>query len=423
VDARRPITPAFSENAVALIMPLDGITRAKERLAGGVARNTNKDSYSRCFASFRDGWLRGFYCELFHTYHDWLALRFVARLVLCAALSPRYPPAEAIAMIDYRHVARAVVLAGVLLTPASKCLAADDWPTRTVKIIVPFSAGSTNDISARLYADGLSKRWGKPAVVENKAGADAIVGGGAFANARDDHTLLFGTASMITVNPLLQEALPYDPSRDMIPISSAASSIFVVAVHDHLPARSLQELAQLVRSKPGQLLWSSGPSLPHFVFAAMLKRNLLKAVYVPYRDGTSQQADFGEGRVHILSQALQGVKGPVDAGNARILAVMSPKREPALPDVPTVAEAGFPEMEMEGLLGLFGWRDMPQALRDRISADMQAISGDPSVRSRIEAAGQHVLGSSPAGFAAAIERQRMRIEQISGIVDLRNAAK
>jgi tripartite-type tricarboxylate transporter receptor subunit TctC len=326
-------------------------------------------------------------------------------------------------MIDYRHVARAVVLAGVLLTPASKCLAADDWPTRTVKIIVPFSAGSTNDISARLYADGLSKRWGKPAVVENKAGADAIVGGGAFANARDDHTLLFGTASMITVNPLLQEALPYDPSRDMIPISSAASSIFVVAVHDHLPARSLQELAQLVRSKPGQLLWSSGPSLPHFVFAAMLKRNLLKAVYVPYRDGTSQQADFGVGRVHILSQALQGVKGPVDAGNARILAVMSPKREPALPDVPTVAEAGFPEMEMEGLLGLFGWRDMPQALRDRISADMQAISGDPSVRSRIEAAGQHVLGSSPAGFAAAIERQRMRIEQISGIVDLRNAAK
>jgi tripartite-type tricarboxylate transporter receptor subunit TctC len=326
-------------------------------------------------------------------------------------------------MIDYRHVARAVVLAGVLLTPASKCLAADDWPTRTVKIIVPFSAGSTNDISARLYADGLSKRWGKPAVVENKAGADAIVGGGAFANARDDHTLLFGTASMITVNPLLQEALPYDPSRDMIPISSAASSIFVVAVHDHLPARSLQELAQLVRSKPGQLLWSSGPSLPHFVFAAMLKRNLLKAVYVPYRDGTSQQADFGEGRVHILSQALQGVKSPVDAGNARILAVMSPKREPALPDVPTVAEAGFPEMEMEGLLGLFGWRDMPQALRDRISADMQAISGDPSVRSRIEAAGQHVLGSSPAGFAAAIERQRMRIEQISGIVDLRNATK
>ena len=277
-------------------------------------------------------------------------------------------------MIDYRHVARAVVLAGVLLTPASKCLAADDWPTRTVKIIVPFSAGSTNDISARLYADGLSKRWGKPAVVENKAGADAIVGGGAFANARDDHTLLFGTASMITVNPLLQEALPYDPSRDMIPISSAASSIFVVAVHDHLPARSLQELAQLVRSKPGQLLWSSGPSLPHFVFAAMLKRNLLKAVYVPYRDGTSQQADFGEGRVHILSQALQGVKGPVDAGNARILAVMSPKREPALPDVPTVAEAGFLEMEMEGLLGLFGRRDMPQALRDKISADMQAIS-------------------------------------------------
>ncbi|MDE5465670.1 hypothetical protein GWG67_34315 [Bradyrhizobium sp. CSS354] len=95
---------------------------------------------------------------------------------------------------------------------------------RTVKIIVPFAAGSANDVSARFYADGLTRRWGKPVVVENRPGADAVVGGGAFANARDDHTLLYGTASMVTVSPLLQDSLPYDPSLDMLPIASTASS-------------------------------------------------------------------------------------------------------------------------------------------------------------------------------------------------------
>jgi tripartite-type tricarboxylate transporter receptor subunit TctC len=323
-----------------------------------------------------------------------------------------------------RHVlAFTMVLAGASAGTMSMCLGGDDWPARTVKIIVPFSAGSANDVSARLYADGLAKRWGKPVIVENKPGADAIVGGGAFANARDDHTLLYGTASMITVSPLLQEVLPYDPSRDLVPISSTASSIFVIAVHDQLPVRSLPELAQLARSKPAELSWSSGPSLPHFVFAAMLARHALRQVFIPYRDATTQQMDFGEGRVQILSHALLAVRGPVAAGKARILAVTSPSREPGLPYVPTVAEVGFPEMEIEGLTGLFGWRDMPPALRDRISVDVQTVAGDSSVRSRIEAGGQRVLGSTPDEFSAAIERQRSRVQQIGRIVDLRNAAK
>lgn len=318
-------------------------------------------------------------------------------------------------------IAFTMLLAGATVATVSTCRGDDAWPVRTVKIIVPFAAGSANDVSARFYADGLARRWGKPVVVENRPGADAVVGGGAFANARDDHTLLYGTASMVTVSPLLQDSLPFDPSRDMVPIASTASSILVIAVHDRLPVRSLQELAQLARSKPGELSWSSGPSLPHFVFAAMLARHALKQIYIPYRDASAQQADFGEGRVQILSHALLAVRAPVAAGKARILAVTSPGRQPGLPDVPTVAESGFAEMEIEGLAGLFGWRDMPPALRDRISADVQAVAADPLVRSRIEASGAQVLGSTPGEFSAAIERQRVRIEQISRIVNLRNA--
>src|SRR5258705_5477493 len=327
----------------------------------------------------------------------------------------------------FRHIrpilAFTMVLAGAAAGTTSICLGGDDWPARAVKVIVPFAAGSANDVSARLYADGLAKRWAKPVIVENKPGADAIVGGGAFANAKDDHTLLYGTASMVTVSPLLQEVLPFDPSRDMVPISSTASSILVIAVYDQLPVRSLQELAQLARSKPGELSWSSGPSLPHFVFAAMLARNALRQVYIPYRDAMNQQTDFGEGRVQILSHALQSVRGPVAAGKARILAVTSPRREPGLPDVPTVAEVGFPEMEIEGLTGLFGWSDMPPALRDRISVDVQAVAGDSSIRSRIEAGGGSGPGWPPDGFFPATQPVRTRQTQISRIVDLRNAAK
>ena len=320
-------------------------------------------------------------------------------------------------------VAFTVAIAAALTAEVSPGRGADDWPTRTVKIIVPFAAGSANDLCARVYADGLTKRWGQPVVIENKPGADAIVGGGAFANARDDHTLLYGTASMVTVNPLLQEKLPYDPSRDLVPISSGASAILVVAVHKQVPVQSLQDLAQLARDKPKNLSWSSGPSLPYFAFAAMLRRHELDQVYIPYRDAAAQQADFGEGRVQVLSHALQIVRGPVAAGQARMLAVTSRQREPALPDIPTVSEAGYPEMEIDGLSGLFGWRDMPPKLRDKISADVQAISRDQHARSLIEASGQRVLGSSPDDFSAAIERQRTRIHEINRIVDLRNAAK
>src|SRR5690242_1212542 len=178
-----------------------------------------------------------------------------------------------------RVVAFMIALAGASLAATSICRGDDGWPVRAVRIVVPFAAGTANDVSARLYADGLAKRWGKPVAVENRPGADAIVGGAAFANARDDHTLLYGTASMITVSPFLQDALPYDPSRDMVPISSTASSILVIAVHDRLTVRSLQELAELTRSRPGELSWTSGSSLPHFVFAAMLARHALRQVY------------------------------------------------------------------------------------------------------------------------------------------------
>jgi tripartite-type tricarboxylate transporter receptor subunit TctC len=260
-------------------------------------------------------------------------------------------------------------------------------------------------------------------VVDNRPGADASIGTGVFANARDDHTLLYSTASTITVNPLLQESLPYDPARDLMPICAGASAILVVAVNGELPVRSLSELTALVLAQPGKLNWGSGPSLPYFVFAALMKRRGLDMVYVPYRDAASAPADLGEGRVHVLSHALQAVATPVSQGKARLIAVMTPQRIATLPDVPTVSEAGFSEMEMEGLSGLFGWRDMPADLRDRLSSDMQAVAQEPELRTRIVASGQRVLGGTSADFVAAIELQRVRVAEIARIIDLKSTGR
>jgi tripartite-type tricarboxylate transporter receptor subunit TctC len=307
--------------------------------------------------------------------------------------------------------------------PACAFQAFSDWPSRSVRILVPYPAGGATDIAARMYADGLSRRWARPVIVENKSDADAIVVVAGFTASRDDHTLLYSAASMVTVNPLLGEAPAYDPVRDMVPVAPGANSILVIAVTQSLPARSLKDLVQLARSKPGMLTWGAGPSLPYFVLAATLRRHQLDMVHIPYRDVATTQADLSEGRMHVLSNSLQAVEGLVAAGEARILAVTSPQRERVLPDVPTAAEAGFPEMEIEGLSGLFGCRDLPPELRDRIAADMRAISRDPVLQAQLEASGQRALAGTPAEFAAAIGRQRIRIQQIIHAIDPKRARK
>jgi tripartite-type tricarboxylate transporter receptor subunit TctC len=312
---------------------------------------------------------------------------------------------------------------GLMPGPALAAGPSGTWPSRTVKMIVPFPTGAANDTAARLYADGLSRRWGVPVVVENKPGADAIIGGGAFASANDDHTLLYGTASMLTVNPLLQNNLPYDPTSDMVPIAAGASSILVVAVASSVPAQSLRELMESAQSRPGKFSWGSGPSLPYFAFAAGLKRHQTEMVYIPYRDTATPQSDLSEGRLQVWVNALQALTGLVAAGKARLLAVTSREREAVLPDIPTVAEAGFPEMEIEGLSGLFGWRNMPTALRDRISADMQAVANDAGLKARLEAGGQRLVTGTSGDFAAAIERQRGRVQEIMRLVDPKSAMK
>ena len=321
------------------------------------------------------------------------------------------------------QIVSACAVASLLLTALLPDMAAAQpaWPERQVRMLVNFPPGTAIDSGARIIADALGKRWGKPVIVENRAGAEGTLGIREFVGTTDNHTLLYSVAAAVTVVPLLIDRLPYDPQRDLIPIVATSSAVVTVAVTRDLPAQSLAELVQLARKEPGRLSWTSGPTLPRYAFAAFLKHNNLSMTYVNYREASQPQADLSEGRIHVLVTSLQASLGAVQTGKARFLAVTNAARVAAIADVPTAHEAGHPELAFNGLAGVFGWRGMPENLRRRIADDVSSALQEASVRARIEGSGQVILGGTPADFQAAIAEQRARINELAALIDLKDA--
>jgi tripartite-type tricarboxylate transporter receptor subunit TctC len=310
------------------------------------------------------------------------------------------------------------VLSGCVAPPS---FASDQWPQQPVRIIVPVAAGGALDTAARLLADGLTKRWDRPVVVENKPGAETTIGAAAFAAARDRHTLLYAAFGTLTVAPLTIEKLSFDPKGDLVPLVPVASIVVAVSVSNNLSVTSLADLEALIRAKPGQLAWASAPTMPRYVFAFFLRQRGLEMNYVAYRDLSQPQVDLGEGRIQALITSVAASRAPVAAGKARFLAVTEPRRTSVLPDVPTAAEVGYDEFTFVGGAGLFGWKDMPQAIRDRIVTDVNAVLGDPEVREKFKAAGQEVIGGGHELLGDLLAKQRARVLEISKFIDLKSA--
>jgi len=317
-----------------------------------------------------------------------------------------------------RFVALLCVSAAVFAFPMA---ARAEWPERPIKLIVTFPPGSANDAAARIFADALGKKWGKPVVVEDKPGAEGTIGVGAFVAAQDDHTLLYTVAGSVTVAPLLIDKLPYDVERDLQPIAATTAIVLTLAVSNDLPVRSIPELIDVLRSNPGKYAWTSGPTLPRYVFAAFLKRNDLQMNFVSYRDASQPQADLGEGRIQVLVTSLTASSSPVQTGKARFLAVVNSTRAAVLPDLATARELGHPELEIDGLSGIFGGKAISDALRHRIAIDVAAICQEAEVRRKLEAAGHNVLSGTTEELKAGIARQRAWVGEITEIIDIRNA--
>ena len=282
------------------------------------------------------------------------------------------------------------------------------WPTRSVRFIVPLGPGSGVDIGARLIADKLSAKWGKPVVVENKPGGDAIVAISTFTQANDDHTLLMAPTSTFTAHPYLHEKLPYDVN-DLVPIARVSNTIVAAGVPASLGINSLDELIARAKAEPGKLNSAGTTGAVDFVVAGYLKQAGVDVTKVPYRDGVQAVNDLGEGRIQLYVAAFAIMRPQVQAGKVKIIAVTNNERAPTLPDVPTAREAGHPALAIDGLVGLFGPREMPAELRSRIAADVKEAASDPDVAPKINATAQIVRPGGPDEFAKEIAEQTKRV--------------
>ena len=312
--------------------------------------------------------------------------------------------------IGLAALAIAAVVVAALASSFTPSLAQQQpWPQRPVKFIVSLGPGSGIDIGTRLLADRLTKRWGQPVVVENRPGGDALIAINAVIAANDDHVMLASPSSSFTAHPHQYKSLPYKPT-DIPPVAKISNTIIAIAVPATLEVKTLADLVAMARAKPGELNWSGTTGAIDFLFAGFLKNANLNMSKVPYRNPVEAINDLATGRIQVNETAYAIARPQVEAGKLKVLAVTSSKRAPTLPNIPTVTEAGFPDLLLDGLVGFFGGPDMPLSLRERIAADVRAAgSGDPIIAERMNLTGQLLDLGGPAEFQREIDEQRKRV--------------
>jgi tripartite-type tricarboxylate transporter receptor subunit TctC len=299
---------------------------------------------------------------------------------------------------------------------------AQTYPQRAVKFILPFGPGSGTDITARLIADKLAARWGKPTVIENRPGGDGMVSINAFIGANDDHTLLWVPVGTFAVHPYQHDKLSYNAETDLLPIANVSSLFLSATVSLALNVNTLREFVELVRANPGKYNWATANGNADFLMSGFLKSNGLQMAKVPYRDITQAPNDLAENRIQLLSSSLAVVTPMMHAGKVKVLAVTGRHRAPSAPNVPTVIEAGYPALAMESIGGIFGPRGMPLELRERIAADVRAaIASDPSISEKLQATGQVIQFQGPAEFAAGIKELNYKLAALAKILELKAA--
>ena len=285
---------------------------------------------------------------------------------------------------------------------------AQTWPSRPVKFIVPFGPGAGADIGARLFAEKLQAKWGQPVVIENRPGGDSIVAITAFLSANDDHTFLFGPAGNFTVHPFVYTKLSYD-QKEMIPFARVSNTILAIAVKADAPYKNIKEFTEAAKKEPGKFNSGLVQGITEFTFWGYEHTEGLKITQVPYRDINVAPVDLGEGRIQVVMSSFAIVQPQFQAGRIRVIAVNNRTRAPAAPDIPTAREAGYPSLEVEGLVGLFGIKTIPNELKEKIAADFKAAAADGSIANRLKATGQVINVGGPKEFAESIEEQRAKV--------------
>ena len=302
-----------------------------------------------------------------------------------------------------RRTVLATYAALALLGSAAPALS-QDWPQRPVTIIVPFAAGGNTDGIARIIAQRLGDALGKPFVVESRPGANGAIAASAVAHApADGYTLFMAALPQIAIGPAMTK-VSYDPVRDFAPISNVAVNAFVLAVHRDMPAKTVAEFVAYVQARPGKLAYaSSGPgSLAHLSMALFLKMAGLDMIHVSYKGNAPALADVLAGHVPAMFTNLSDALPHANSGTIRLLGVSSDQRVAQLPDVPTVAESGFPRFKTLTWNGLMAPAGTPKVIITRVADEVRRAVKDPALIERLATYGVDPLGSTPEEFAATI---------------------
>jgi tripartite-type tricarboxylate transporter receptor subunit TctC len=291
---------------------------------------------------------------------------------------------------------------------------AQTWPTRPIKLVVPFAAGGTTSILGRAMADKLAPLLGQPVVVDNRPGAGGNVGMDAVAKSEPDgYTLLMGPIGL-AINPALYSKMSFDPLRDLAPIGLYAGVPNLLVVHPSVPAQSLKELIALFKANPGKYNYASnGNGTSSHLAAEMLKSSAgVDIVHIPYKGGAPAMADLLAGQVTMLFDQMPAVLPQVKGGKVRALGVSSAQRSAAAPEVPSLAEAGLPGFDMTVWFGLLAPARTPPAVLQRVNAEMGKVLQDPEFRTFLAGLGVSPLGGSPEAFASFIQAETQRWAQV-----------
>jgi tripartite-type tricarboxylate transporter receptor subunit TctC len=309
--------------------------------------------------------------------------------------------------------------AAVMLAVLSSAVLGQDWPAKPVRIIVPFPPGQGADIVGRLLAERLSPVLGQPFIVENKPGAGSMIGTALAAKAAPDgYTLFIGGTSAMVINPHLYQKLDYKLS-DFAPITNVALLPMVICVTPDLPAHSIQDLVKLAKQKPGELTYgSSGNGSTHHLIQALFAATAgIQLTHVPYKGSTASMTDLMSGRIAMLADILPAVMPQVRSGKARALGITSATRSPFFPDLPTIAEQGYPGFEATAWAGLFAPAGTPEPILQRLNIEVVKLLATPDVQARFKDLTMPTIADSRAHFDAFLKTEFARwgkAVQISG---------
>ena len=309
---------------------------------------------------------------------------------------------------------RIAVFVGLVALGISLPALGQAYPTKVVRIVVPFPPGGTVDTVARVVGQSLSEKLGQQFIVENKAGANGTLGADSVAKAKPDGYTLLVHASTFVTNPLFLKNVPYDVTRDFTPVSNLGSVPLLVTAHPSTPGSNLREFIDAVRTKPGKFAFghSSLGSASHLAEEAIKREAKLDILVVPYKGTGAVITDLLGGHINAFVDAMPSSYPLVQSGKVKPLAVTSSKRIPLLPNVPTVAESGLAGFEMVSWYGVWGPAKLPKELAQQISAEVAKAIRSPLATQRLGEQGFQATGSTPEEFAAYIQGETGKYARI-----------